>query len=78
MNELGNDLLPPRRPQLNDFQIDIGQEGDQNMDDQNNMNQNILPNLFDIFSNLIPQLSIPLLASVMYVSVRHDSSLTQK
>ena len=31
------DLLPRRRPQLNDFQI--GLEDDQNMDDQNNMDQ---------------------------------------
>ena len=36
------DLLPGRRPQLNDFQIDIGLEDDQNMDDQSNMNQNLL------------------------------------
>ena len=28
--------------QLNDFQIDIGQKDDQNMDDQSNMNQNHL------------------------------------
>ena len=28
---LAHDLLPQRQPQLNDFQIDIGQEDDQNM-----------------------------------------------
>ena len=41
------DLLPRIRPQLNDFQIDISLKDDQNMDDQNNTNQDLLPNLFD-------------------------------